>query len=283
MTISLGEMVKALCATGGYTINFTVLSERMKHPLLALSVEQKRHGLEFCETAKKQPKGHRLCLACKALAVRRALREKKPFTGYCAFGLFEAVIPVLFENEAVCVIYIGNLCKNRETAFRRMRRAARCCEGQESDLLRAYRQVRECPKPEEELAVGGLIATYIRSILQNEPGRPESSADWRVREVTEYLEHSYSRDISVKELAASLFCHEKYLGRLYCRSTGKTIRETLNQIRLRRAARMLVEKDDSILDIALECGFSSASYFDRCFTRFYGISPREYRRKNEQV
>ena len=277
--IPLGEMAKAVCATGGYTINFTVLSERMKHPLLALEAEQKRHMLAFCETAKLQPKGYRLCLACKALAIRRALREKSAFTGYCAFGLLEAVVPVFWEKEPVCVIYIGNLRQNPETAGRRMRRALHCSGGEETPLRQALQSARECPAPERELAVGELIAAYILTILQNEPSRPESSEDWRVREVNEYLEHSYFREISVKELAASLFCHEKYLGRLYCRATGRTIREALTQIRLRQAARMLLERTDSILNIALECGFSSASYFDRCFTRFYGISPREYRKK----
>jgi len=55
----------------------------------------------------------------------------------------------------------------------------------------------------------------------------------------------------------------------------------LLQCRVETAARMLRERPgDSILDIALECGFSSSQHFSTAFRRMKGIAPREERRKS---
>ena len=50
--------------------------------------------------------------------------------------------------------------------------------------------------------------------------------------------------------------------------------------RLERAAQLLrseFHSQQTITDIALECGFNSASHFGQCFRQRYGITPREYR------
>lgn len=47
--------------------------------------------------------------------------------------------------------------------------------------------------------------------------------------------------------------------------------------RIERAAKVLLESDDvRISDVAYEFGFSSPSYFTRCFIQHYGMSPKDY-------
>ena len=47
--------------------------------------------------------------------------------------------------------------------------------------------------------------------------------------------------------------------------------------RIERAAKVLLERDDvRISDVAYEFGFSSPSYFTRCFIQHYGMSPKDY-------
>ena len=46
------------------------------------------------------------------------------------------------------------------------------------------------------------------------------------------------------------------------------------------AASALVRTDARILDIALDCQFSSQEAFTRAFRRYYGMTPGEYRRQN---
>ena len=47
--------------------------------------------------------------------------------------------------------------------------------------------------------------------------------------------------------------------------------------RIERAAAILLEVDNvRISDVAYELGFSSPSYFTRCFIQHYGVSPKDY-------
>ena len=56
-----------------------------------------------------------------------------------------------------------------------------------------------------------------------------------------------------------------------------TPHQYLVRSRLRRAARLLVENERSITDIALDVGFGDLSNFIRTFHRAAGVSPRRFR------
>lgn len=90
--------------------------------------------------------------------------------------------------------------------------------------------------------------------------------------VKEHLNGAYS----VEELSRDL-CMErtglyKKLTALLDQSPSLFIRN----IRLQQAARLLLENKRSISDIALATGFSSSSYFSKCFQEMYGCKPSEY-------
>jgi AraC-like DNA-binding protein len=51
----------------------------------------------------------------------------------------------------------------------------------------------------------------------------------------------------------------------------------LNFVRIYNAEKLLVRTDLPILDISMEVGFSSISYFNRMFRRFKSCSPNHYR------
>jgi AraC-like DNA-binding protein len=55
------------------------------------------------------------------------------------------------------------------------------------------------------------------------------------------------------------------------------------QQRLARAAERLIREPgrQSITGLAYDCGFSDSAYFSRCFSRHYGVAPRDYRRHGQ--
>lgn len=61
--------------------------------------------------------------------------------------------------------------------------------------------------------------------------------------------------------------------------TGQTVHEFIKTIRLKRSLKLLLEGNLSISQVADEVGFSSHSYFDKCFTKQFGMGPREYIKK----
>jgi CheY-like chemotaxis protein/AraC-like DNA-binding protein len=58
--------------------------------------------------------------------------------------------------------------------------------------------------------------------------------------------------------------------------TGKSVNELIKSIRLKKSIPMIIEGSLSISQIAVDTGFNSHSYFDKCFTRQYGVGPKEY-------
>jgi signal transduction histidine kinase/ligand-binding sensor domain-containing protein/DNA-binding response OmpR family regulator len=62
--------------------------------------------------------------------------------------------------------------------------------------------------------------------------------------------------------------------------TGQSVNEFIRNIRLKKSTTLLRQKNSNITDIAYSVGFSSQSYFTRCFTKRFGKSPKDFAIEN---
>ncbi len=96
--------------------------------------------------------------------------------------------------------------------------------------------------------------------------------------VCDYINQHFSEPLTLEE-AASLAGFSKYhFTRLFKQYTGTSFYRYLNQKRIAHARNLLVDKDLSVLDVALQCGFSNLSSFLRMFKQIAGCTPTELRR-----
>jgi len=65
--------------------------------------------------------------------------------------------------------------------------------------------------------------------------------------------------------------------------TNMTVKEFVNDIRLKRAEQILSEKKINISEVAFSVGFNDLSYFGKCFKRKYGISASKYNQKHNLI
>ncbi|ELR69477.1 hypothetical protein C900_05009 [Fulvivirga imtechensis AK7] len=65
--------------------------------------------------------------------------------------------------------------------------------------------------------------------------------------------------------------------------TGQSATEFIRLVRLKKAALLLQKDYDQVSQIAYETGFSSPSYFTKCFKEVYGVTPKEYAEKKVSV
>jgi AraC family transcriptional regulator len=70
-----------------------------------------------------------------------------------------------------------------------------------------------------------------------------------------------------------------HLQRLFLATAGETPKRFALRLRLGRAAVMLLTADDSVLDVALACGFQSHEVFSRVFRQRFGMTPSAYRQR----
>jgi ligand-binding sensor domain-containing protein/signal transduction histidine kinase/DNA-binding response OmpR family regulator len=129
------------------------------------------------------------------------------------------------------------------------------------------------------------------SILDGNVIHPEDIAiNKRDEEFLTRLIDFINRNISNPALDARHICEEFGISRsvLYTKIktlTGQSVHEFVKSIRLKQSLKLLLEGRHTISQVALEVGFNSHSYFDKCFVKQYGIGPKEYvaKRKNMKV
>ena len=80
----------------------------------------------------------------------------------------------------------------------------------------------------------------------------------------------------VEQLSRDLCISRMTLYRKIQSSTGQKPTEFIRTIRLRRAAELLRKGQLTVAEISYETGFSSVSYFSRCFRSMYGVPPTQY-------
>lgn len=102
-----------------------------------------------------------------------------------------------------------------------------------------------------------------------------------IETVMEYINLNYHLPITLEEAARKANLSPTYLSKKFRRVTGVTFKEYLNYVRIRRASQALLTTDDSITQIAADCGFNGSNYFKDIFRKTTGYSPREFRRQSK--
>jgi len=87
-----------------------------------------------------------------------------------------------------------------------------------------------------------------------------------------------SCDLSLQTLANESGYSRVHFVRMFRAATGYSPHNYLLNLRLERARDLLNNPSISLIDIALECGFSSHSHMSRLFHRMIGATPSDYRR-----
>ena len=100
--------------------------------------------------------------------------------------------------------------------------------------------------------------------------------DLTVEKVLNYIRENLTEDLSLEKLAEMSSLSPIYFHKCFKASVGKTLRDYVEEQRIKKAANLLVATELSLTDIAFECGFSSQSYFSYVFKRRMRVTPREY-------
>ncbi|KAA8484715.1 AraC-like DNA-binding protein [Arcticibacter tournemirensis] len=99
----------------------------------------------------------------------------------------------------------------------------------------------------------------------------------RLEKVFEFMNNNYHKEISLKDIANLIGMTEESFSRFIKKRTGNTFINTLNEIRLGHASRMLIDTTHSITEISYHCGFNNISNFNRLFKKKKSCTPKEFR------
>lgn len=103
----------------------------------------------------------------------------------------------------------------------------------------------------------------------------------RVDRVIDYLRNNLDRPVKLEELARVACFSEFHFHRIFGAVTGETLNGFTNRLRLEKAARLLRYSDQSLIELAFNCGFSSPATFARAFRKSFGGTPSQFRKTGE--
>ncbi|CAG5067499.1 HTH-type transcriptional activator RhaS [Dyadobacter sp. CECT 9623] len=99
----------------------------------------------------------------------------------------------------------------------------------------------------------------------------------RIPKLMYYIHQNFKDDISLEQAASVSGLQIHAFCRYFKALTNRTFSEFLNDVRIGFACKLLHQSDLPITQIALECGYSNISYFNRCFKKINKMSPKEFR------
>ena len=138
-----------------------------------------------------------------------------------------------------------------------------------------------------ESAQGLLLSLYIEllriysqnEILVDQETEHKLEGTFVISPVLEYIHKNYMTPITIDSLADLCHLSTTHFRRLFHEIMGTSPIEFINSTRIDEACKLLKSTEASIISISEQVGFHSLSSFNRCFAKFIGESPREWRRR----
>jgi AraC-like DNA-binding protein len=126
---------------------------------------------------------------------------------------------------------------------------------------------------ELELTVRAVLEIQKKSKTRQAPP-PAGGLQRALRYIEVNLQTRITLDRAAREAGMSVSCFERHLKQV----TGKTFVAYLNLLRIAKARALLQTGSTPMLQVAVACGFSNQSHFNRVFRKIAGVTPGAYRR-----
>lgn len=145
---------------------------------------------------------------------------------------------------------------------------------------------RQTAHPDDEAIMLLELEAYLRRVGRSAPrvdhgaGVPLTDSATglsKVEHMARFIAEHHAKPLRVDQIASVVAVHPSYAMSLFRQALGVSLMTYLTQHRIAHAQQMLVLTDRSILEIAIEVGFTSPSRFYRAFKSICGTSPHQYR------
>ena len=133
----------------------------------------------------------------------------------------------------------------------------------------------------------------LHGLAESGGGEPLSSAGFapvlddlvceRIRKIHKHVYANFRSGIAHQDLARLAGLSPAALSKFFRRTTGRTLTEFINELRVGEAARLLIDTTDNVSEIAYASGFESLAHFNTTFRHLKQVNPsrfREFHRKS---
>jgi transcriptional regulator GlxA family with amidase domain len=131
----------------------------------------------------------------------------------------------------------------------------------------------------------GIILQLVSRFLSadSSPSTPPHTIPSKVLDSISYIQLNLKETITIASLAKRANQNQDYFSRQFLQYTGERPLRYIHEKRIERAQYLLVTTDMPYLEITVETGFESLSYFSRIFKKVTGVTPKNYRQHHQSM
>ena len=126
------------------------------------------------------------------------------------------------------------------------------------------------------------ISTALNEFIELVYSSQDARKVTQIRPTINYIEANYDKPITLADIAKASHLSISRLAHLFKEQMGITIIDYLTSVRIERAKQLLLATEQSCTEICFQVGYNNQSYFSRTFKDLVGMSPRQFRNRNQR-
>lgn len=146
-------------------------------------------------------------------------------------------------------------------------------------MIDTYLQMLEDSNNISDLAI--LLTDYARKLQKTLKLSRNSTYSIAIRRALTYIDNHLTSHISLEDAARHVHLTSGYLSILFKKETGETFSTCLMRKRIKEAQKMLDYTNYTLQNISDTLCFSSKSHFCKCFKKYAGMTPTQYKERKK--
>ena len=235
------------------------------------------HDNSYCIYLKSFPRARKHCVASQKKLTERC--RNGALCGTCHAGVHEYVYPLSSGQETIGFISVSGYQAKTPESY--LTATAEKFAIPHEKLCRAYAQLKKEMPPKDRIDT--LIAPLCQMLelaYLKDASTPREE-EQLIDRILRYVKKEHTQDITLEQLCHRFSYSRSHISHLFKKSTGKSFREYLTEVRLADAKWLLLHSHLGINEIAYSVGFGDGNYFSAVFKERVGISPRAYRQEKK--
>ncbi len=126
------------------------------------------------------------------------------------------------------------------------------------------------------------ISTALNEFIELVYSSQDAKKVTQIRPAINYIDANYNKSITLADVARASHLSVSRLAHLFKEQMGITIIDYLTNVRIERAKQLLLATDQNCTEVCFEIGYNNQSYFTRTFKGLVGMTPRQFKVRNQR-
>jgi len=133
--------------------------------------------------------------------------------------------------------------------------------------------VRNC---DDINVLNDILVMSTTSILKNIESSNRQKTSEPIKKAIEYISNNYQNNISLEDIAAHIYLSVAHTSRLFKKTTGKSIIDYINELKINKAIKLLNSGNYKINEVSQMVGLTNTHYFSTLFKKYTNKTPSYY-------